>query len=64
MCSGYDYCENCDDVFPDDELYHNMCNSCQNAEDNFAIGQGVCPGCMKRMPPCQMDEDGEYECCM
>ena len=23
---------------------------------------GICPGCLKRSPPCEMDEDGTYVC--
>ena len=41
-----------------------MCMHCQDAEDEYAVAHGVCPGCMKRMPPCEMDEEGEYECCL
>ena len=65
-CSGWEYCEGCDECFPEDEINHmsNLCMSCQYDEDDLAIGHGVCPGCMKRNPPCEMDEMGEYECCM
>ena len=62
-CAGNGYCENCDDLFPEEDLYRGLCTHCLGAEDDYAIHHGVCPGCMKRMPPCQMDEDGEYECC-
>lgn len=58
------YCEACDQLFPEEDLYHGLCMHCQDAEDEFAIANGVCPGCMKRMPPCEMDEMGEYVCCL
>ena len=65
-CSGYEHCEGCDECFPEDEInpMSSLCPSCQYDEDDLAIGHGVCPGCMKRNPPCEMDEMGEYECCM
>ena len=65
-CSGYEYCEGCDECVPDSEINPRtgLCMSCQYDEDDLAVGYGVCPGCMKRNPPCEMDEMGEYECCM
>ena len=58
------YCEACDQLFPEEELYQGLCMHCQDAEDEYAIAHGVCPGCMKRMPPCEMDEEGYYVCCL
>ena len=58
------YCEACDQLFPEEDLYQGLCSQCQYAEDEYAISHGVCPGCMKRMPPCEMDEMGEYVCCL
>ena len=58
------YCEACDQLFPEEELYLGLCMHCQDAEDEYAIAHGVCPGCMKRMPPCETDEMGEYVCCL
>ena len=58
------YCEACDQLFPEEELYLGLCSQCQYAEDEYAIAHGVCPGCMKRMPPCETDEMGEYVCCL
>ena len=65
-CSGYEHCEGCDECVPDSEINPRtgLCMSCQYDEDDLAVGHGVCPGCMKRNPPCEMDEMGEYECCM
>ena len=58
------YCEACDQLFPEEDLYQGLCSQCQYAEDEYAISHGVCPGCMKRMPPCETDEMGEYVCCL
>lgn len=54
---GYERCESCGfDLDP-------HCDICPECEPSFFGGaNGICPGCLKRSPPCEMDEDGTYVC--
>jgi len=58
-----EYCDGCDE--PSDMICPRtgLCPECQCEDDERAVASGVCPGCLKRCPPCEFDEDeGCYEC--
>ena len=58
-CEGKGYCLRCDE--PGD-LFRGECSACM---DTAVQHNGVCPGCMKRSPPCAFcPYEGSYECCM
>lgn len=59
-CEGMEYCLDCDQ--PSRYLFRGTCEACM---DDAVSGGLICPGCMKRSPPCEyFEEEGTYVCCL
>ena len=59
-CEGMEYCLDCDQ--PRWNLFRGTCEACM---DHAVTSGNICPGCMKRSPPCEYcEESGDYVCCL